>query len=150
MLLLNEGRHAIQALAVVLEACGREAVHVGKLLFEHVESGQDALLDGDGGNEDDELREGVLAVELVGRLEVDESLAGACLHLDTEVQGFVERSRFFVNAAVFDGCEEVLADLPGGDGEDVASHTFAASHIECVARLSLKQAHDGVYSLALI
>ena len=77
-------------------------------------------------------------VEFIGRLEVDESLAGACLHLDAEVQGLVERSRFFVNAAVFDDCEEVLANVLGGDGEDIASHAFTASHIERVAGLSLE------------
>ena len=108
------------------------------------------LLDGDGGNEDDELREGVLAVEFVGCLEVDESLAGARLHLDAEVQGFVEGSRFFANAAIFDDCKEVLANVLGGDGEDIAPHTFAASHIERVTGLSLKQAHDGIDSFALI
>ena len=150
MLLLDEGLHATQALAVVFEARGREAVYVGQLSLEHVESGQDALLDCNGGDKDDELREGVLAVEFVESLEVDESLAGASLHLDAEVQGFVERSRFFVDAVAFEDCEDVLADLLRGDGEGVASHTFVARRIERVARLPLKQAHDGIDSLALI
>ena len=65
-------------------------------------------------------------------------------------QSIVERSRFFINAVGFDGSKEVLADLLGGDGEDIASHTLVASQIESVARLSLKQAHDGIDSFALI
>ena len=39
---------------------------------------------------------------------------------------------------MFNCYAEVLAHLFGRDGEDIASHSFVASHIKGVARLSVK------------
>ena len=57
-----------------------------EVLLGHLERLVDALLDGDGGHDDDELGEAVPAIQLEDAAQVDVGLAGARLHLDGEVE----------------------------------------------------------------
>ena len=64
---------------------GREAVVVRKLVLEILEGIEHAFLDGDGWNENDELRQPVFLIKPVDGAEINQRLARASFHLNADV-----------------------------------------------------------------
>ena len=136
--------------AVILKTRGRKAVAFGQLLFESIEGGKCAFLDGDGGNEDDELGEPVLLVQFVEGAEVDQSLASSRFHLDADVVFGAELRILHGDAVPDKNLALVRLDHLRGQVRDVGLDAEEVGVVERILDLALEDVGRRVDRTALV
>ena len=115
----GEVAHLAEVSGVVNEGIeGHAGVERLEVVFHHLDGFEDALFDGDGGDDDDELGEAVELIEFKGGAEIDVGFAGACFHLDGEVAAFQFLGGFDAVADL--DFAEVFENVLGEEREAVA------------------------------
>ena len=147
---LDEAAEPGELAAVILETRGGESVGVGEGFLEILDGGEHAFLDGNGRDEDDELREFVFLVEGVCRAEINERLAGAGLHFDADVGVRGELGVFFVDAVFGDDFALVGFDLFRRQVASVRLNAEEIGVVEVVRGLPVKDFDDRRNGAALV